>query len=56
MGKVSAELGNYKRIVTWTISIVNIGEDGPEGGVKIASDIETGKDIYAVTTLSWVPL
>lgn len=51
---MSAELGTYKRTATVAVSVVNSGEEGPVGGVEIASDAETGKDIYAVTTLSWI--
>lgn len=51
---MSTELGTYKRIASVTISVVASGVAGPVGGVKIAVDVETGKDLYAITVFSWV--
>lgn len=55
MGKVSVDIGNYKRVATVTFTVVASGVAGPTGAVKAGSDSATGTDIYViVTALSWV--
>lgn len=52
---MSAEIGTYKRVVTVTIEAFPAGSPAPVGGTKIATDAETGLDIYVVAaSLKWV--
>lgn len=51
---MSAELGTYKRMATVTIQVVAMGATAPVGAVKIGTDTETGKDLYATVAYSWV--
>ena len=51
---MSADLGTFKRVATITISVVATGSQGPAGAVKIGTDVETSKDLYATVVYSWV--
>ena len=51
---VSVELGTYKRMATLTVLVVD--EDAPAPSptaVKIATDDESSKDLYADVAFSW---
>ena len=51
---MSAELGTFKRMATITIQVVAAGATAPAGAVKIGTDAETSKDLYASVAYSWV--
>lgn len=53
---VDVELGTYARIAAITITVTDTGAQPPsQQAVKIASDPETSKDLYAETEFKWVP-